>query len=261
MVRSSTIVVKVPMDRSPDHLSSDRAISPTRLRAARGKRWALRRWTFPAGVPAKVFCVGFNKTGTTSIAELLQEFGLVTCHQTEWADLTDMASSMLCDHEAFTDGEQPRIDLFDQAFPGSKFILNTRELLPWLVSRVKWVRHRQTTGASGPMRTQFERLGLEECVLQWSAQRDAYHRLVLEHFAHRQKDLLVINVVGDVQAGPRLARFLGVNPLIRPKVPHRNPSTIGVVSELEASIGDTLRSAGLTDSDLRSETLTSHSWL
>ena len=182
-------------------------------------------WYFPTGAPNKVFCVGFNKTATTSLTRLLKDLGLTTCHDPEWARVVDMTDPLLAQYDAFSDGECADIEALDLAFPGSKFVLNTRALDRWLVSRVRWVEHRRDLGKTGRMRRELDELGVEAAVLRWAAVRDEYHRHVVQYFSRRPRDLLVIDVEADGDVEARLGRFLGANPMARTTIEHRNAST------------------------------------
>ena len=88
---------------------------------SRFRAGAYRRIRFPRGAPTKVFRIGFNKTGTSSLRAFFSELGLKTCHERTWTTLTDMNDPFFGHYEAFTDGEQAPFELLDQAFSGSKF--------------------------------------------------------------------------------------------------------------------------------------------
>ena len=83
----------------------------------------------------KIFCVGRNKTGTTSLHHMFLAAGLKSYHGKDW-----MKKSFRRHHEfdAFSDGmieneELQRLSNNQTA----KFSLNTRPLHSWLVSRCK----------------------------------------------------------------------------------------------------------------------------
>jgi hypothetical protein len=219
---------------------------------SRTKRW----WRFPLRRVPKVFFIGFNKTGTTSLASLTAELGLRTCHRTDWAVITDMNDPLLAEFEVFSDGERSSFVDLDRAFPGSKFVLNTRELLPWLTSRVKWVTYRQNTEKFGEMRAEFETLGLERAVLDWADRRDSYHQAVLEYFVNRPEDFMVVNAVTDTRAGSKIVRFLRANPIFEPELPHRNSSQAATPIELQEQIKACLLRVGVSEAALMSETVT-----
>lgn len=86
----------------------------------------------------KVFCIGFNKTGTTSLERALKEFGYRTGKQREgelllddWIQRDFRRIIELCHTaDAFQDVPFSLPDTYrilGQAFPGSKFILSVRD--------------------------------------------------------------------------------------------------------------------------------------
>lgn len=76
----------------------------------------------------KVFCIGLNKTGTTSLHFAFQKLGLRSFHGDTYDTRID----------AFSDGRyySQFIHLYSIA-PNSLFILNTRNLKDWIISRIK----------------------------------------------------------------------------------------------------------------------------
>jgi hypothetical protein len=111
-----------------------------------------------ASFESHVFVIGPNKAGTTSLDEHFGSLGLRSCHDTcpdkngdkhaRW-DRTSHeqnASSPLWDlYDAFSDhGDHADYKWLDTAFPGSRFILNTRAMQPWILSSYDHVRvHRE----------------------------------------------------------------------------------------------------------------------
>ena len=117
----------------------------------------------PASRPVlsrKFFQIGFNKCGTTFIARLFAMNGIPTVHWEENGLAEDIAFSKLSGRAplqpwahvtAFTDMESvrsinlPIVEAFrefaylDRSFPGSVFLLNTRRVEDWIISRY---RHR-----------------------------------------------------------------------------------------------------------------------
>lgn len=86
----------------------------------------------------KVFCIGFNKTGTTSLERILKEFGYCMGKQRDgelllddWIKRDFKRIIELC-HTADAFQDVPfslpfTYQVLDQAFPGSKFILTERD--------------------------------------------------------------------------------------------------------------------------------------
>src|SRR5262245_21810427 len=92
----------------------------------------------PAPATQKVFCIGRNKTGTTSLNEALRSFGFRTGDQIkgkllldDWAHRDFQAIIKLCETaDAFQDipfSLDYTFQCVDQAFAGSKFILTIRD--------------------------------------------------------------------------------------------------------------------------------------
>lgn len=152
----------------------------------------------------KVFAVGFNKTGTTSIHALFESLGLPSFHGTEWRALNDLA--LLRRYDCFSDGPPADLDRLDQLFPGARFILQVRELDDWVYSRLA---HIDGEKARGVHNADPGWDTTDESVVGWIRRRNAYHLRVLDHFAHRPGDLLIVNFVRDPAAASRIAQFLG----------------------------------------------------
>lgn len=138
----------------------------------------------PRGRP-RAFLVGFNKTGTRTLAALLDALGLRACHTTAWARQARLhnetwfeapgAPGHACD--AFSDGSKADYRWLDDTFPGSAFALNTRRLDAWLVSRFAHValnvRRAKSTAFSDN----------SDCAVRcWVKEREEYHAAVLDHF-------------------------------------------------------------------------------
>lgn len=163
----------------------------------------------------KVFAIGFNKTGTTSMHALFESLGLPSHHGVDWRTLTD--ASLLRRYDCFSDGAPGDLDLLDRRFPGAKFILQVRELDDWVLSRLA---HIEREKARGVHRADPGWDTTVESVAGWIVRRNAYHLRVLDHFATRPRDFLVINFVRDPGAASRIARFLGID--AEPSRPSRN---------------------------------------
>ncbi|CAM3319377.1 glycosyl transferase family 90 [Paracoccus nototheniae] len=108
-------------------------------------------------MPPKFFQIGFNKCGTTFIAQLFDMNGIPAAHWLEGALAEDIAYAKLTGGKplarwsdqitAFTDMESVRFlnmpvieafkeyALLDQHYPGAVFLLNTRQVEDWVVSR------------------------------------------------------------------------------------------------------------------------------
>jgi hypothetical protein len=165
-------------------------------------------------VVPKVFCVGFNKTATMTLSRLFEGMGLRAAHNFRWTDWSIARDRARLDEwDAFSDGGCASIRNLDEMYPDARFILNTRPLRSWVLSRHK-------------------------AVDRWVRIRNSYHAHVARFFQGRPDKLLVVDVE-DACAHERIARFLGrAAPTGRP---HANQDGQGTMtrSMLDA-IGDQL---------------------
>ena len=164
-----------------------------------------------ANASRKIFCIGFHKTGTTSLALALEQLGYrVTgpngVHDPHIAaNVLPMARRLVEAFDAFQDNPWPVIfKHLDHAYPGSKFILTVREPSAWLNSALTHFGSEETPmrawiyGAGSPR-------GNEDVYLRRYV---GHNEEVLRHFAGRPDDLLVMDLArGD--GWQELCSFLG----------------------------------------------------
>ena len=171
----------------------------------------------------KVFCIGFHKTGTTSLNDALTRLGYrVTgpdgvMDQNISDNVLDMCVELTKEYDAFIDNPWPiMFKEMDELYPESKFILTLRPVDKWYKSIC---RHFQETIT--PMREFIYGVGCP--VGNESVYKERYLRhydSVREHFSGRDNDLLEFNLVeGD--SWDKLCTFLGEKPL-NDVFPHRN---------------------------------------
>lgn len=103
---------------------------------------------------SKIFCVGFNKTGTTSLAKALAREGILVGNQRQAEKLLphylardfDPIVDYCQSARAFQDFPFSAPETFvhlDRAFPQAKFILTIRNSSrTWLRSHLNFIRHR-----------------------------------------------------------------------------------------------------------------------
>jgi len=140
----------------------------------------------------KVFCIGFQKTGTTSLGKALAILGYRVCgyapfhslREYEGSDVWDIASVRACllsnEYDAFQDTPWSLMyrDM-DTLHPNSKFLLVTRETSSWIKSVVRdfeaWPNalHQHIYGVPHP--TGHEAI--------WIERYEQHNAEVLEHFA------------------------------------------------------------------------------
>ena len=199
----------------------------------------------------KVFCIGRNKTGTTSLNMALKELGYKMGNQPKAELLLDDYVSRdfskiirYCrSAEAFQDipFSLPYTFMFlDQAYPNSKFILSIRDSSEqWYDSLVKF--HSGKFGQNGnvPSANDLKKARYREPGFMWksnraiydSPQSDPYNKQILiEHYEQynqavvkyftSKSNLLVINL-SNPDSYHRMCAFLGLKPK-RDKFPWEN---------------------------------------
>jgi hypothetical protein len=211
----------------------------------------------------KVFCLGLSRTGTTSLHEAFRVLGLRSVHfpihlftQSEvlglppfqpavrlgpyaaWRRGKELKASrawhdarrLLDSHDAFCDLPVPLyFRELDRSFPGSKFILTTRDPGPWLesmrwlfdegfalwkLSRVADEIHQRIYGT---MVFDPEKL---------DAARERHHSEVAEYFRGREADLLVLRVDHEELRYETLAAFLGLDSPLTGPLPRANKAAM-----------------------------------
>jgi hypothetical protein len=215
-------------------------LPPLRRGVRRGRTLASRARS-RLGLPnPKVFCIGRNKTGTTSLGAALRSLGYRVGDQRpaellmeDWGRRDFRRLIRYCHTaDAFQDvpfSHDYTFQALDAAFPGSRFILSVRGSTDeWYASRVRFDTKR--LGAAG--RVTVEDLRNDPYVYKgWSWRnrelvygadalasmedeqipKQHYERhnwRVQDYFRHRPSDLLVVNVA-DEDAMQRICEFLG----------------------------------------------------
>lgn len=185
---------------------------------------------------SKVFCIGFQKTGTSSIGAALRILGYRVHNGFRFnqpgkvkveppvslAKLADIALPLVPKFSGFQDN--PWCLLFrelDAAFPGSRFILTRRAPDKWADSLYRHFRETDSamfrfiygcdTAAARPRGHYLERY-------------EAHNQAVLSYFKNRPSDLLILDL--ETANWDPLCAFLGHRkPLLR-AYPHRNAAPV-----------------------------------
>lgn len=138
----------------------------------------------------KIFVIGFNKCATTTIHHLFKQNNLSSYHQgvkykiRKWTDVFDK-------YKCFSDIGFT-IDIIknlNKTNPNSLFILNTRKLNKWIISRFEH-------GVRGYLKNgkhcyyPFS----EDQMIHWIKLRENYYKEVLEYFKNTPDKLLIINI-------------------------------------------------------------------
>lgn len=163
----------------------------------------------------KIFGIGLNKTGTSSLHEALQRLGFRSLH---WGGPTvravverarDEGRPLLEDlagYDAFSDiwALSESFELLDRQYPGSRFILTTRSLESWIDSRERHVQRNRIAKGEGRYGGDFLQI-----------EPEAWRRLYIEHHARvrdyfRGRDDLLVMRITEGQGYDVLCPFLGL---------------------------------------------------
>jgi hypothetical protein len=184
----------------------------------------------------KVFCIGFHKTGTSSLAAAFQMMGYSVCRRlgmlqdlipdknvlelirnNHYKEIFKASSS----YDVFCDNPWPLFyKELDEHYPNSKFILTIREEHSWLKSVLNYFKNSETEireiiyGKASPIDN-------EELYLK---RYRKHNEEVQEHFKSRPKDLLIIDIEKEEDQWAILCRFLGKE-IPNQAFPHQNKST------------------------------------
>ena len=172
---------------------------------------------------AKVFCIGFNKTGTTSLHAFFEHEGLTSMHNIAWPVESHRLTgrSFFEKTTCYTDGEQAAFHRLEEWFPNAVFVLNTRDERSWLRSRIKHVM-RFGVPSGQPGCTVLDRLGTmgheffaypEMALAAWLAQRRTYEASVRAHFRGNDR-FIELRVTEDRDWAQTLRTFLVKNRIL-----------------------------------------------
>lgn len=180
--------------------------------------------------PGKVFCIGFHKTGTKSLAEALRILGYHV-HGPAWVQDADACASLdnlwqkamtvVNRFDAFQDNPWPLLwQRLAHAYPDARFILTTRPADAWLNSA-----RRYFGVASTPMRELIYGIGRGSPIGNETLYIDRYqqhNRAVREYFAGSPRFLEMDLSAGD--GWQKLCDFLQQSvPAV--SFPHRNANS------------------------------------
>lgn len=165
----------------------------------------------------RIFQIGFNRCGTRFLHNLFMKDGRKSVHHNGGKIANHMMNKFKMfrpllegkydDIECFTDMENVYDNIFahvlfykllDKQYPGSKFILNTRDIDTWLHSRI--VNHKSEFNKDY-LQSCKKVYGFktdEEVVRKWTNDWHSHHKDVIEYFGDRLgKDLLVFDIEKD----------------------------------------------------------------
>jgi len=158
---------------------------------------------------AKIFCIGFHKTGTTSLAVALKMLGYRVTGPNGVRDpdiagnALKMAHDLVPKYDAFQDNPWPILfKELDRAYPGGRFILTLRDPQSWIKSQVRHFGRMET-----PMRRWIYGVGCPEGNEEVYLRRfEGHNNEVLDYFRDRPAELLVMDLAKGDAAGSCCAR-------------------------------------------------------
>ena len=153
----------------------------------------------------KVFAIGFNKSGTSSLHALFLTLGLPSYHGQNWVNCEDL--NLLRTYDCFSDDYPGNFQKLDYLFPNSKYILQVRDLGGWIYSRLAHIDREKRNNPQKVFPPTWD--ATEQAVKMWIKQRNIHHQFVLSYFSNRPTDLLTINYIKDKNAATKICRFLG----------------------------------------------------
>jgi len=187
----------------------------------------------------RIFAIGVSKTGTSSLNRALMKLGQVSLHypaeyfkrqaETKAAAIERGENSLVASFgasdwhpeywNALTNCNEHEYPECDNRYPGSKFILTTREFDSWHKSLSRWWPHDRPGGGKRSKtlaafmdkqrmrvwgRTTYDRVAMREMY-------EAHRAGVLTYFKKRPNDLLVLPVeTPDTSKWILLCDFLGL---------------------------------------------------
>ena len=175
-------------------------------------RLALRRPRYNS----KVFCIGYNKTGTTSLGKSLEMLGYrnTSFNKRVWRNyyLKNRIVKLLRYTAKFdsTDDlpwlKESMIPVLDKVFPGSRFIYLTRDDESWKRSYYNW--RYKVFGHYPDIEKEFQAYKEHE-------------KFVFDYFRDKRKDRFLVLEIEDEMGFKKLADFLGKETQ-HEKFPHVN---------------------------------------
>lgn len=202
----------------------------------------------------KIFVIGDNKTGTTSIESYLKFHGVKMGNQPtaemlylNWLRYQNIEDIISYVHTAqgFQDVPFSKLDLYkilDKEFPESKFILTVRDSPEqWFNSLVTFYTKIWSTDKSSPptkedlQKADYRFRGYPWLIRKYSLLyknielyspkeykeiHDSRNKEIMQYFLNREKDFIKINV-SNPKDFERLNKFLGINTNLK-GFPHKN---------------------------------------
>ena len=162
----------------------------------------------------KVFFIGFNKTGTGFYNTLFKSHNYKTLHYSYWRTGNPR---VLRKYDVFSDGCLHNFKKIYRLYPNAHYILNTRPLRAWLISKANHVEHNILPDIPGLKHiiNYFHRKiwGTDayydkKTLIKWINERENYHNEVKNFF--QNKKLLILNIE-DEEKLQKLEQFMRIN--------------------------------------------------
>ncbi|WP_420568449.1 sulfotransferase [Thalassovita sp.] len=187
----------------------------------------------------KVFQVGFNKCATRSLAQFFEDNGYAAAHYLggrlarnirnskaagtlpleRWSDTVLFSDMELVTEDALIESYKD-FAFLDQCFPDAHFILNTRRVEAWLLSRLRHEngdylkRYMAAYGDDNPL----------HALQRWQEDWNVHHQAVRMHFADCPDRFLEFDIDND-DPEKIVAHFRGTLDLDPEKWGHRGKTT------------------------------------
>jgi hypothetical protein len=196
-------------------------------------------------LPTRIFGIGMQKTGTSSLHAAFQILGFDSFHWGRgeaprmWHEMNAAGrSSTLEQHYALSDNPIPvMFEKLDRAYPGSKFILTIRDEASWLSSVERLWDHRYN-----PTRWMWDVYPFSNTIhAAMYGQKDfdadvflaryrRHNAEVMEYFAERPDDLLVMDMEAPSCKWEQICGFLGAS---IPTVPFPTANQTRLIERVE----------------------------
>ena len=172
----------------------------------------------------KVFCIGFQKTGTSTMGIVLKKLGFKViglqsnCAQfivdKNFKPIFEIVDSF----DAFQDNPWPILyKQLDEKYPNSKFILTVRDQSKWIRSVINHFGNKNTLMRQIIYDGNGSPIGNEKKYLKIF---NTHNKEVMDYFKNRPKDILKINIE-KTTSWNEICNFLD-KPIPNSKFPHAN---------------------------------------
>lgn len=131
----------------------------------------------------KIFVIGFNKTATTTFHELFIKNGLKSSHNGSYWDLDK--------YDCFSDnGDLRNFQNLHKIYPEAIFILNTRPLNKWLISRFEHGARHFLNNNKHNWAFPYS----DKKAIAWAKNRSNYYLKVLHFFEKKTQNLIIVDI-------------------------------------------------------------------